>query len=418
MTIKQIYDLAIKMGIEADLRGKDFVLKQLKKEKEKYKKLSKEKKEEYDKEKLSNPYSDTRILFGNPEKKIKRIMVGIDIDAGELMIAKYLNDKSKKIDLVMSHHPIGYALVDLSDVMHLQADVLHKYGVPINIAESVMRPRISEIFRAVPSAVNYNKPVHAAQNLDLSLMCVHTPADNLAASFLDKKIKKDKPETVGEVLKSLKEVPEYKEAVKHKAGPRIFVGHKEARAGKIALSEITGGTEPAKEIYEHISKAGIGTIIGMHMREENRKEAEAHHVNVIICGDTQSDSIGLNLFLDELEKRGIEIIPCSGLIRISRIKRGSSTRSNRWSFLICVNQRSRSASDLRHNMAIIKIRELIGISDKSFEDALNNVIKHELKSDKKITGVKIISQSVEVEEGKIRQYKVNVNVAYKWEERE
>jgi len=33
-----------------------------------------------------------------------------------------------------------------------------------------------------------------------------------------------------------------------------------------------------------------------------------------------SDSLGMNLFLDELEKRGIEIVPCSGLIRISRIK--------------------------------------------------------------------------------------------------
>jgi len=42
MTIKQIYDLAIKMGIESDLRGKDFVMKQMKKAKEKYEKLSKE----------------------------------------------------------------------------------------------------------------------------------------------------------------------------------------------------------------------------------------------------------------------------------------------------------------------------------------------------------------------------------------
>ena len=148
MTIKNIYDLAIKMGIESDLRGKDFVLKQLKKTKEKYQKLSKEKKEEFDKEKLVNPYSDTRILFGNPDKKIKRIMVGIDISPAELMIAQYLSNHSgKKIDLVISHHPLGVALADLSDVMHLQAEILSKYGVPINIAESVTRPRISEVAR-------------------------------------------------------------------------------------------------------------------------------------------------------------------------------------------------------------------------------------------------------------------------------
>lgn len=321
MTIKQIYDLAIKMGIEADLRGKDFVLKQMKKEKEKYQKLSKEKKEEYDKEKLTNPYSDTRILYGDLNKKVKRIMVGIEIEPAELMIAKYLSDSGKKIDLVMSHHPLGCALADLSDVMQLQAEVWHQYGVPINIAESVMRPRISEIFRMVPSAANFDRSVHAAQLLKLPLICLHTPLDNLVAKFLDRKIKKDEPETVGDVLRSLKGVPEYKEASKYKAGPRIFVGHKEARAGKIALTEITGGTNGAKEIYEYASKAGIGTIVGMHMREEWRKEAEAHHVNVVICGDTQSDSIGVNLFLDELEKRGIEIIPCSGLIRVKRFKK-------------------------------------------------------------------------------------------------
>jgi len=33
-----------------------------------------------------------------------------------------------------------------------------------------------------------------------------------------------------------------------------------------------------------------------------------------------ADSIGANLFLDKLEKRGIEVIPCSGLIRVRRKK--------------------------------------------------------------------------------------------------
>lgn len=320
MTIKQIYDLAIKMGIESDLRGKEFVLKQLKKEKENYQKLPKEKKEEYDKEKLINPYSDSRILCGNLDKKIKRIMVGIDIDTGELMMAKHLSDKGKPIDLVIGHHPMGYALADLSGVMHLQADVLHKYGMPINIAESVMRPRISEVARGI-SAVNHNKPVDSANLLGIPLMCVHTPADNLAANFLDKHILKDNPDTIGEIIDSLKKVPEYKEAIKLKAGPKIFVGTKEARAGKIALTEITGGTEGSKEIYHHLAAAGIGTVVGMHIKEDNRQEAEKAHVNVVVAGHISSDSIGVNLFLDELEKRGIEIVPCSGLIRIKRFKK-------------------------------------------------------------------------------------------------
>jgi hypothetical protein len=56
----------------------------------------------------------------------------------------------------------------------------------------------------------------------------------------------------------------------------------------------------------------------MHLSEEGKKEAEAANVNVVIAGHISSDSLGMNLFLDELEKQGIEIIPCSGLIRVSR----------------------------------------------------------------------------------------------------
>ncbi len=321
MTIEQIYNRAIRMGMAADLRGERAVQKKLVKINEIYKKLSKEKQKAVEPDRLFNPYSDTRILAGDPKKQIKRIMAGIDIDTAELIMARYLNDHSGKgLDLVLGHHPLGRALADLSGVMHLQAEVLNLYGVPINIAEAVMRPRISEVARGV-LPINHNKPVDAAKLLGLSLMCSHTPCDNLAAKFLDKKIKKDKPETLAEIMKSLREIPEYKEAKKDKAGPRIFVGSPEARAGKIALTEITGGTDGSKEIYRNMANAGIGTIIGMHMKEEHRAEAEKAHVNVVIAGHISSDSLGMNLFLDELEKKGIEIVPCSGLIRVKRYKK-------------------------------------------------------------------------------------------------
>ena len=71
-------------------------------------------------------------------------------------------------------------------------------------------------------------------------------------------------------------------------------------------------------MYEKMAQAGIGTIIGMHMSERNKKEAEANNINVVIAGHISSDSLGMNLFLDELEKQGIEVIPCSGLIRVKR----------------------------------------------------------------------------------------------------
>ncbi|PIR13154.1 NGG1p interacting factor NIF3 [Candidatus Falkowbacteria bacterium CG11_big_fil_rev_8_21_14_0_20_39_10] len=316
MTTQQIYDLAVKLGMKADLRGQQKVKKYLERTKKQYEKLDKEKKAEFDKEKLTNPYSDTRILNLTGKKEVKKILTGIDIGGEELLLA----DKMGDIDLVIAHHPSGVALADLHSVMDLQAEVLADYGVPINIAESVIRPRISEVGRGV-SSVNHNRSVDMAQALKLNFMCAHTPCDNLGASYLKKLLAKTKPEFVEDILQALKQVPEFKEAVERKAGPKLFVGNPEGRCGKVVITEFTGGTSGSKDIYEKMSQYGIGTIIGMHMSEEHKKEAEKHHINVVIAGHIASDSLGMNLFLDELEKRKIEIAPISGLIRIKRFKK-------------------------------------------------------------------------------------------------
>ncbi|EKE19140.1 MAG: hypothetical protein ACD_9C00123G0002 [uncultured bacterium] len=322
MNIQEIYKLAIEIGIKADFRPKDRIDYLLKNAKEKFDKLSGDEKKMFDQESLSNPYLDTRIHFDGGAKKIKKVMAGIDIDSSELMVARYLSNHNPKnpIDLVIGHHPEGMALPGLADVMELQADVLAQYGVPINIAESLMKIRISEVSRGV-SPANYFKEVDTARLLGMNFMNVHTPADNLVAQFVKNKVLKDNPIYVRDIIKSLLEIPEYREGAIRGAGPRIFAGSEDRRAGKIAFTEITGGTSGSKDMYAKMSQAGIGTIVGMHMGEEHRKEAEAAHINVVIAGHISSDSIGMNLFLDELEKKGVEVVPCSGLIRVSRVKK-------------------------------------------------------------------------------------------------
>jgi putative NIF3 family GTP cyclohydrolase 1 type 2 len=151
-------------------------------------------------------------------------------------------------------------------------------------------------------------------------MNVHTPADSLAAKFLINLIENQKPERVEDILDLLKEVPEYKIATKLGSGPKAITGKPENRCGKIAVSEITGGTGTSSKLMEKISQAGIGTVIGMHASEEHRKEAENAHLNVVIAGHISTDSLGMNLFLDELEKRGIEIVCSSGLTRVKRLQ--------------------------------------------------------------------------------------------------
>jgi putative NIF3 family GTP cyclohydrolase 1 type 2 len=315
MTIKEIYNLAIQMGINSDFRGEQGVRKLLDNKKKQYEKMDEKEKNEFDREALENPYLDSGIHHIADDKDIKKILVGIDIEPAEILMAKELGE----IDLIIGHHPIGKGLAHLAEVMNLQCDVLNYYGVPINIAEGLTRERIDEVSRGVNSK-NHQRSIDSAKLLKQSLINIHTPCDNLAAKFLKDLIEQKKPETLGELIDLLKEIPEYKEAIKIGAGPKIFVGAPENRSGKIALTEITGGTEGSPKLYEKMANAGIGTIIGMHVSEEHKKQAEEAHLNVVIAGHISSDSLGINLFLDELEKRGIEIIPCSGFTRISRAK--------------------------------------------------------------------------------------------------
>ncbi len=313
MKVKEIYELALKKGMEADPRGEEKAKEILSKNKEEYEELKDEEKEEFDTEKLRNPYDDTRLLYGDEEREVKKILVGVDIDGEELLLAKELGD----VDLVISHHPRGKALAGLDGVMELQVDMFHQYGVPVNVAEKLLEKRIKEVSRSL-SPANHQRAVDMARILDIPFMCVHTPCDNLVAQFVGKKIRKEEPAKLGDVIRSLKEIPEYKEASQMGAGPELFVGSKKSRAGKVLLTEITGGTEGSADMYEKLSQAGAGTIVGMHLSEKNREAAEKAHINVVIAGHISSDSIGVNLFLDEIEKKGVDVTPCAGLIRKSR----------------------------------------------------------------------------------------------------
>lgn len=314
MKIKEIYNLALQAGVDADFRNNGDIDKILTRRREKYEKLPYEEKADFDEDYLKNPYPDSLILNESDDRDIRKILVGIDIEPAEILLAKEIGG----IDLIISHHPLGKALANLADVMELQCDVLNQYGVPINVAEGLMKERISEVARGV-NKVNHQRTVDAAKILGLNLMCLHTITDNLAAQFLKNKIEGAELPRIEDLMKLLKLIPEYKEAARNGAGPMIFTGSPENRCGKIALTEITGGTEGSPKLYEKMAQAGIGTTVGMHISEEHKREADAAHINVVIAGHMSSDSLGMNIFLDELEKRGIEIVPCSGLIRVSRV---------------------------------------------------------------------------------------------------
>lgn len=316
MTLQEIYELGLKMGIKADPRGSPGITRLLEKAKKEYEDISSEKKKFFDLESLKNPYSDSRILFGNPKTKVRKVMAGIDSDSAELLVVDRLNQKGMGIDLLISHHPDGHALASLHDVMDVLVDMMGEAGVPLNVAHALLEERKGIVKRRV-SPANHAKTVDSASLLGIPLLALHTIWDNLGNQFMNGYLKNRTFDTAGDILDYIDEIPEFMEAIKGKAGPFIAAGSGKRRAGRIFV-DFTGGTSPSKEMDIELAKAGVGTIVTMHMPEESVKELQKLHINVIDCGHMAADSIGANIFLDELEKKGIAVIPCSGLIRVKR----------------------------------------------------------------------------------------------------
>src|SRR5660397_36319 len=274
VTLKEVYQALVARGLADDPRGEDGISRVLAATKKEYEDLSQEDRWEFDEDRLSHPFNDTRILTGDLQSEVNRVLAGIDIDTGELLLADRMATQNRPVDLVLAPHP-----------------------------------------------ANTERSVDAAKILGVALACCHTAADNCVNAFLQKRFDELDQEriTLQNVISELKGVPEYTEAVRRGAGPEIVVGEAKHRAGRVMV-DMTGGTEGPDQSIQRLAAAGVGTIVGMHMSEDHRKIAEEHHINVVLAGHYASDSLGMNLVLDELERSGVEVEVCSGLIRVSRVE--------------------------------------------------------------------------------------------------
>lgn len=314
MRIWDIYTKAVDMGIDSDPRGRAAV-----------EALLAERQAEYDasdapsqdKELLNNPYPDTRLLWGDPAQEVSHVFAGIDIGLGELALVERLNARGAGIDLVMAHHPEGIALTTLAQAMDLQTDIFHCCGVPVNAAEQILQGEAQKTTIGIITG-NYNRTVDAARLLELPLICVHTPADNLVQKFWEDRFAAVQPTRIKEIMELLDAEPEYPEAENFGAGPMLLAGSEKNRVGKIMV-DMTGGTDAGPKLYAKLGAAGVGTIVAMHMSNGTLEVLQEQHINVILAGHMSSDSLGMNLYLDELERNGVKVTTGSGLTRFSRL---------------------------------------------------------------------------------------------------
>jgi hypothetical protein len=322
--LREIYETAVRMGTDADPRGREGVEQYLDRVRRRHEQLPDHLKELADPEELTNPFTDTRIYWGDPETEVTAILGGIDMNPGEIMLADRLREKGVQVDAVYTHHPEGWGLTKLDDVMAVQADIWASLGVPIQAGEKFINERMDEVKRRL-MPVNYDQAIDVARLLDVPFFSAHTPTDNLVVDYLKKYFAEREPLLIEDVQKALLEIPEYRIAAQKGAGPYIGKSKPAARSGKVWV-DMTGGTEGPKKVMEKLADSGVGTIVGMHMSQELRDEADKHNMHVVIAGHMSSDSLGINLFLDELERQGVETIATSGLIRVHRDESGAVTK--------------------------------------------------------------------------------------------
>lgn len=316
MKLGDIYRTAVAKGVREDVRSEAEIQHMLTEAKQAYEKLDAEEQPFFDTERLTNPYSDTRICLGDPDLEVRGLITGIDMEVGEVLLADRLREKGAPIDLILAHHPEGPGYANLHEVMYMQADLWAAQGVGIAAADALIAPRAEEIRRHI-MPVNHYRAIDAARELGFASMSCHTPADNSVNAFVLRHLESEAPRTLDDLVKSLRRIPEYADGARKGYGPIIVQGSGSGRCGRLVV-DMTGGTEGPKEALDRLSAAGVGTLVGMHYSEEHRKHAETLKLNLVIAGHISSDTLGMNLVLDEIEPQGVEIRCVSGMVRVRR----------------------------------------------------------------------------------------------------
>jgi len=249
-----------------------------------------------------------------PASDVRRALFGIDADTGDLLMAKQLG-----YDLLINHHPTGgSSQVNFPQVLRRHGVLLERAGVPRDVAERAVQALLDE---HEPDAHrrNYDRLPSAARLLGMPLMAIHNPCDEIGRRVMDEALRAGLPGSpkVRDAIAVLGRMPEFEKAV-----TRIVVrmGKEENPLGKWVVMHgagTNGGHAVAKAAFDH----GIDTVFYIHvdaghlrrLRDEYGREGAK---NLVVTGHIASDSVGINVLVRELRKRGITVDCFGGVLDV------------------------------------------------------------------------------------------------------
>jgi len=242
--------------------------------------------------------------------KIQRILAIIDCGVDDLLLARVL-----RCDAVITHHPEWTASLHGWTLIARQIDQMVECGVPVAKAEAAIQRRMHSVeLNTHPR--NYGRVLQAAKLLNLAFLNVHLPCDIISRRIISEQMARfqdaESRATVADVIAVLQEIPEQTVAATE---PKIRLGGPDRLAGRVAVA-MAGYTNGGVDVLRAYFEAGVGTVLMMHFPEADLKEAREQRLagNLVITGHMASDSIGINVYLDELERRGLDVIRAGGIV--------------------------------------------------------------------------------------------------------
>lgn len=317
MKLKELYEAAIAVGYEMDPRGREGVEEHLRAIAARYARMSETEKRFFDTERLSNPFGDTRIATGNPDTELSRVLIGIDIDGSELLLASALERSGKPMSAVISHHNSNIAggLASRYDTAIPQVALAVEAGVPEMRALHI----VEEVVGRVDASWNL-RVTQIAEALEMPLMSIHSPADACLDHLLRTQIAAERPETVGDLVELVSLWPECQMLIdRARHAPGIDVGNAAAPLGHVYRC-MYGGWNPTPELFEELCKAGVTTFVVVASTPAFREIAARYDASIVEIPHYAADNAGINIMLDHIMPAGDEfaIIEASNYLRYRR----------------------------------------------------------------------------------------------------
>lgn len=240
-------------------------------------------------------------------KNIKKVLFGVDIDSSDLYYAK-----ANGYDAVIAHHPQAN-IINANEVYKDHVKVMKSFGVPEEVARKAVEIKYEEL-RISIHGKNFDDTISVAKMLNMPFLNIHQPLDEIGRRLMQEKVDqvcKDENARLKDIVDALKGFSEMKSA---RTKVEILIGDENKRAGKTVVAHGTytnGGYHVANTYFEN----GVDTVIYIHISYGDYKRLkEENKGNLIISGHIASDAIGINPFVEELRRKGLEVTTIKGII--------------------------------------------------------------------------------------------------------